>query len=52
MSAYDASKAALINWLKHIQFENRDRLRIHHMHLEIICMDMLKNRGFGLNDCD
>lgn len=52
MSAYGASKAALINCLEHIQFENQDRLRIHHMHPGIIRRDMLKNRGFGLNEWD
>lgn len=48
MSAYGASKAALINWLEHIQFENQDRLRIHHMHPGIIRTDLLKERIFGV----
>ena len=50
MSAYGASKAALIHWLEHIHFENQDRPRVHHMHPGIIRTDLLRDRGVGADD--
>lgn len=52
MSAYDASKAALIYWLEHVHVENHDRLRVHHMHLDIVQTDLLQNREIDADDWD
>lgn len=52
MSAYDASKTTLVHWLKHVHVENHDRLRVHHMHLDIVRTDLLRNREIDADDWD
>ena len=52
MSAYGASKAALVHWLEHVHVENQNRLRVHHMHPGIVRTDLLRNREFGADDWD
>ena len=50
MSAYGASKAALVHWLEHVHVENSDRLRVHHMHPGTVGTDLLRDRGVVAED--
>jgi short-subunit dehydrogenase len=48
-STYEASKKAFMIWLKHVQFENQNKLKMHNLHSN---MNMLKNSELRTNMWD
>lgn len=50
MSTYGTNKETFVIWLKHVHFENQNKLKVFNSHPDIVSMNTFRNYGFRANN--